>query len=161
MVGLRASKACALYIAILLFIIGVVVAKSHVVIASCRHRFMSSSLHVVVATLQRVTIHWQWIDSISWHYLTANRQKNEQIYAIKTLTSRMICNGHMSLSSKLEVEWRDKIAKHVSFYSPRLQLSDSVCHNDICNGWPVDKVVAMDWYKYLCVWWWQWKMMRG
>ena len=141
MVGLRASKACALYIAILLFIIGVVVAKSHVVIASCRHRFMSSSLHVVVATLQRVTIHWQWIDSISWHYLTANRQKNEQIYAIKTLTSRLlICNGHDVVIVKLEVEWRDKIAKHVSFYSPRLQLSDSVCHNDICNGWLVDKL---------------------
>lgn len=83
-------------------------------------------------TLQRIKVHRQWIDSVSWHCSIANRRMNEQIYATKrsplacryTITFDQLVT--MSLSPKLEVEWRDKIAKRVSFYSPRLTLFDSV-----------------------------------
>ena len=112
-----------------------VVAKSHVVIASCRHRFMSSSLHVIVATLQRVTIHWQWIDSISWYYSIANRQKNEQIYK----RSPLACwyNGNDTfVIIKNRSRMEDKIAKRMYHSTHRVLSYPIVAIIDVCNGWP-------------------------
>ena len=77
-------------------------------------RLVVATSYVVVATLQRVTIHRQWIDSVSWHYSTANRRKNEQIYATKRSPLACWYNGNDTfVIIKNRSRMEDKIAKRM------------------------------------------------
>ena len=48
---------------------------THTRLAAARQRAILSRRY----TPRRSTVHRQWKDSVSWHYSTASRQKNEQI----------------------------------------------------------------------------------